>query len=89
MRFLNSSALWRAMLAAGLACAGAAPALAQTATSGQNDPATGPSGGQPSEQSAADGGDIVVTAQKREERVQDIAPQADSFSSSRSKPRSR
>jgi iron complex outermembrane receptor protein len=64
MKFLNTTAVARALLATGLACAGAGQALAQTAPSEQAAPVA--------EQSAAANDEIVVTAQKREERVQDI-----------------
>ena len=64
MKFLNTTAMSRALLAAGIAFAGTSQAFAQNA---------------PAEQAAAsdqasvtDSGEIVVTAQKREERVQDV-----------------
>ncbi|MET0310313.1 MAG: TonB-dependent receptor [Sphingomonas sp.] len=64
MTFLDTTAVARALLATSLAFAGAGQAFAQSAV----DPAQAPAG----EQVATGDGEIVVTAQKREERVQDI-----------------
>jgi iron complex outermembrane receptor protein len=72
MKLLNTTAVSRALLAAGLACAGAGHAVAQTSPSEQNTPVASAEGDQLSEQGVTSKDDIVVTAQKREERVQDI-----------------
>jgi iron complex outermembrane receptor protein len=68
MAFRNTPML----LAAGLACAGTGQAMAQTSPSEQNQPVPRAAGDQLAEQGSSETGDIVVTAQKREERVQDI-----------------
>jgi iron complex outermembrane receptor protein len=62
MKFLNTTAVARVLLATGLAFAGTGQALAQDAPSGQAEASA----------SETTGDEIVVTAQKREERVQDI-----------------
>jgi iron complex outermembrane receptor protein len=71
MTFRNTTAVARALFAASIAFAGAGQALAQDAPPEQaGSPAS--TRDQLSEQGVADSDDIVVTAQKREERVQDI-----------------
>ncbi|QNQ08648.1 TonB-dependent receptor [Sphingomonas alpina] len=65
MKLLNTTAVARALLATGLVFAGGGQALAQDASSEQ-------AGASTTDPSTATGEDIVVTAQKREERVQDI-----------------
>jgi len=65
MRLLNTTAVARVLLATGLVFTGGGQALAQDAPSGQAGASTVGEG-------PATVDDIVVTAQKREERVQDI-----------------
>ena len=62
MKFLNNTAVARVLLATGLAFAGSGQAFAQDSASEQTETST----------SAGQSDEIVVTAQKREERVQDI-----------------
>ena len=72
MTLFNTTAVSRALLAIGLIYAGTGQAYAQTSPSEQNPPVASATGDQLSEQGTTGTQDIVVTAQKREERVQDI-----------------
>ncbi|MEO9132179.1 MAG: TonB-dependent receptor [Sphingomonas sp.] len=71
MKLLSSTAISRALLVASLGCFGAGQAFAQEPPSAKT-PVASASGEQLSEQGGTSPDDIVVTAQKREERVQDI-----------------
>ncbi|WP_243455551.1 TonB-dependent receptor [Sphingosinicella sp. BN140058] len=72
MMFSNMTAVVRVLAAAGVSFCAAAPAFSQTSPSNTTDPSPALAGDQLGERGTIDEGEIIVTAQKREERVQDI-----------------